>query len=100
MSNNPEKVIREACIKANPTDSRWNVLLADNEKVRLADVLLAIQGRNYLVDDLGVFWKFTKGGNPHYEVDYNNAKAERWDLTKDDLSLQSPETLEFLATLL
>lgn len=81
------ETVRKVCVKANPTDDRWNVVLADEEKVRLADVLLAM-GKKYEHSSANI------GG---FLRDLLNVG---WNLSDDNLTKQSPETLEFLANLL
>lgn len=96
------KIVLATCMKANPdkdwgvedrTDGMWK------DSCRLADVLLAIQQipktSKLVVDDHGVFWDFNTLANSTLQE-----KSFFWDLKNDDLSKQSPETLEFLANLL
>jgi len=64
--------------------------------IRLSHVLRAMNP-NYLVDSHGLFWKFTVGGNPSYQVEYCKVT---WELEKDNLSLQSPEVWDFLFKIL
>lgn len=68
-------------------------------EIRLADVLLAIQETpkvsKIVIDDYGVFWDFNTLSNSTLQE-----RPFFWNLKQDDLSLQSPETLDFLATLL
>jgi hypothetical protein len=104
--------IREACIRANPDiakpcpcpkggiyddgsvcqrcdGSQWWV----DRPIRLADVLLAMQGMNYVtIDPSGDFWISNTGGR--------SKLGESWDLRADDLSQQSPETIGFIHSLL
>lgn len=83
--------IRQACIAANPSDDRWNVILADEEKVRLADVLLAI-GEN---KDICV------RVDTKEQIDASPFKGDtQWNLREDDLAKQSQECLEFISGLL
>ena len=86
--------IRLAVIKANPTDDRWNVVLADEEKVRLADVLLAIQkaDKYYYVSTTGRFLEY-------YKTEYPLDMECHWNLLEDDVTKQSEETLLFLSEL-
>ncbi|MCV0387891.1 MAG: hypothetical protein K5821_16105 [Nitrobacter sp.] len=88
-------LIRAACIEANPSDTTlrdqnsWQGLQIKRKygrPIRLADVLLAI----------------TKATNP---IDGKRADAfldviERYDLRKDDSTMQSDEWVAFLADLL
>lgn len=62
-------------------------------EIRLADVLLAMK-EYVLMDNFGDIYR-TKNG----EIDHDHSSA-RWDLKKDDLSLQSEETVRFLGELL
>lgn len=59
--------------------------------IRLADVLLAIpKEKYYTVNNQG--GRFSSG--------YGTAEPCNWNLIKDDLTLQSPETISFIAELL
>lgn len=88
---NQIEIVREACVKANPA-----ILLGEDEAhqgpyyrpIRLADVLLAMK----LQEDREFAYqvKLIVGGA------YNTM----WNLRKDDLPQQTPETLAFLADLL
>lgn len=88
------EAIRAAVEKAEPEDSRWKVICADEEVVRLADVLLALgqlkkpYRRPFLVTERGEF------------VDVNFNLRSTWNLRQDDLSQQSDECVAFLYELL
>ena len=94
-------------VVTNPEEEPIEWVLLNNGKdfevlgrpIRLADVLLAIGNRGILkVNNLGGFSVFN---------DYIGGKAEwvdvampRWNLLKDDLTEQSPETIDFIHSLL
>lgn len=62
--------------------------------IRLADVLSAIkQGTSYAVDARGEFVKFEN------DDDYEDLGV-KWNLRNDDLTKQSPETINFIYNLL
>lgn len=97
---NPIEIIRAACIKTNPEIETRRIDFEDedtgadtwiqDDTIRLADVLLAIGANGFVVSGTGQFYTGdpAKFGQPH------------WNLRKDNLSEQSPETLTFLAGLL
>lgn len=74
---------------------KFNIM---GRKIGLCDVLLALElnsvlsGYQIMVDVCGDFYSLPDGKNPE--------QKERWNLHKDSLSSQSPETLAFLASLL
>lgn len=78
-------------------DSRYNLedLEIIGRPIRLADVLLAIQKKQhknitYLVSTFGIFM----------DSHFNFSMKHQWNLLKDDLTLQSPETISFILELL
>lgn len=102
--------IRAACLKANPEIERRVQIYGDGHtcmhhpddpshgdncykivpEIRLADVLLAIEER---LSEAGVFTK-----DPYYEA---FAKVcELYNLRADDLEQQSPETINFIHSLI
>lgn len=93
------EIIRKKCIEANPTDDRWNVLLADEEKVRLADVLLAVKihsKKDYLIDVSGHFCETISLNG----LEVRSIENVFWNFRKDSLEDQSEVTKNFLAGLL
>lgn len=109
------QLIREKCIEANP-EIATKRLVGDKYEVteefvscrpiRLADILLAINKNpeDYSIGTDGRFMKMTwfpNGGfNMEWVKESNGVLAIGWNLLKDDLSLQSPETIQFLYQLL
>lgn len=106
MTNFPIAVIREACIRANPEINMCQrcengvpihsdfckdglAHLIVHRKVRLADVLLA-----YKESKRGEVLGQGKRETMILRIVY------KWDLKKDSLESQSPETLSFLSSLL
>lgn len=106
--------VRQKCIEANPTIVRWGGFdlakmalggvpeSAPDEvrPIRLADVLLAIgkamtRGNSYFVDADGGFHEWFA---PQGRLDLRT--VGRWNLRADDLSQQSEETIDFIASLL
>jgi hypothetical protein len=95
------EAIRAKCIAANPQEKPW---MSESERVwddavrpvRLADVLLAIPIAAVTLqlwpDRLWI--TYTDPG--HDGAAHDGA----WELTKDDLSLQSQETIDFIHSLL
>lgn len=87
------ETIRGACIKSQ-SDKDFVFYEGTNgpvyEPIRLADVLLAINSS---------IIKRPHGGSNEMSAAWVQTVAY-WNLRKDDLSLQSPETLEFLVGLL
>lgn len=103
MENNREgmiALIREKCVLANPKKD-WNIAERTDgmweEKVRLADVLLAICHADTKVSLMtgssGVFYWWGNGKNME-------PTGNAWDLASDDLERQSDEFLEFACGLL
>lgn len=108
MKENYIKVIRAACVKANPEimelkpgcmlerygpDMNYNIIGLD---VSLVDILLASecttnQPRNIVVSAGGFFEVNSKG---------NLELVSYWNLRQDSLTDQSEETLKFIAGLL
>src|ERR1700749_1790463 len=109
--NEQIKTISNACIKANPNIVKGLDVWVKTEEgggdeikkvirpIRLADVLLAIQkvNKSYAVNTEGGFelWNHHYGDEYIYQDMYIT-----WNLTKDNLSLQSPETISFIFELL
>lgn len=95
------EAVRAAIIKANPTDPRWNVIRADEEKVRLADVLVALraiahEGLGIDTDGLWVIpTKIFKSGWLQAAATY-----PVWDIYHDDLTQQREECIDFLYSVL
>lgn len=110
--------IREACIKANPVDLGKNSTcsgckerycicnnrtfnpekgLSNPRVIRLADVLLATQGKRN-----GIIGVDKNGYFIDCDNDMNNVKiyGERWNLKENNLENQSEETINFIAELL
>ena len=93
------QIIRDACVAANPKERVIiGGVLEIITPIRLADVLLAVEGndtRDLLrIDEYGVFWI----GNS-IEVVRENHKIQ-YNLRTDDITLQSDECIEFIAGLL
>lgn len=94
-STNEQKIeaIREKCVAANP-EKEW--ILGDERNydapARLADVLLAIK----LSFDGGTL----TGRLEETKQAIHDLADFRWNLRVDDLSLQSPETINFLFEIL
>lgn len=94
-------IVRAACINANPeVATRFVYPDKTLDKIRLADVLLAIgkkedRDNTIIVSDGGEIgtWNIFKTG-PHYW------QHIFWNLRIDDLAQQSEETLAFLSNLL
>lgn len=115
--------IREKCIEANPSIKLKGCtckLMADEtgclvgthyREIRLADVLLAM---NHNMIDLGLSTSFKNTDMLHMFPQGNSKKEEyisvanisvdtrqgHWNLVKDDVSNQTPETTAFLVELL
>lgn len=92
------EVIRKACIAANPEimELKFGEFVTslgsgeDTRPIRLADVLLVIEGR---FSEAEIITK-----DPYYET-FGDI-ISRWNLRKDSLTDQSDECLAFLANLL
>lgn len=108
MNTNLE-IIRAACIKANPeikerastdtgTDSRPKIYFEFEDDIRLADVLLAIDKTPHWM--LGKWSVRSDGAIATPDNFMHGDILASWNLHKDDLTQQSPETLQFLADLL
>jgi hypothetical protein len=85
---NKLETIRQKCIEANPDlQYRLEHLIASDTfevgPIRLADVLLAMHSRD-------------SGWTPKEVM----RLLSLWNLREDDLTKQSPETIQFLASLL
>jgi hypothetical protein len=99
----PLDLIRQKCIEANPDIEKAQevpcychndpkCINAPKRPIRLADVLLAI-GQKYgdhVLEFSGVETCSLEAAR----------SVRKWNLREDDLTKQSPETLEFLASLL
>ncbi len=105
--NNLE-TIRAACIKANPEISKRSEYDFEGndmeQRVSLADVLLAIE--SVMKPDwqitLSTLVRHSGGIIWHIQVTHTNGGYDggNWNLRKDSLEEQPPETLQFLADLL
>lgn len=107
--NDKLQKITESVYKANPDKPKIKMVChvrghekSEEEPIRLADVLLAISSRGdadtpapvWAIDTAGEFFdQSTSDGSPIYLAKY-------WNLLKDSLSDQSPETLQFIYELL
>lgn len=98
--NDKLEIIKQKCIAANPEIGTARAHWPFEREIRLADVLLAVD-------------VFRNGKNEHgysvrhtgriYEDDLNSVAKKQvgvWNLRADDLQEQSPETIEFLYSLL
>ena len=96
MTQDKLQLIRQACIEANPGKewyTRWSTAVQVHPAT-LVDVLLAIHAVNpysYFVDIRGDFWKWV-----NMDVAPIRNEHVRWNLREDDLTKQSPETIDFL----
>lgn len=101
------EVIRRACVAANP--EKWEPYCSFDatrksfEPIRLADVLLAIQEADTPMGiETSIMRSLKRDPNEMY-LYYRMGDGERilcaWNL-REDLENQSPETIQFLATLL
>lgn len=70
--------------------------------IRLADVLLAISKnkKNWHSQEWGVVGVELAEGGHYAHFSSNECGYAEWDLLTDDLTLQSPETIEFIFNLL
>jgi len=96
--------IREACVKANPEivvydcGSPCHCHTRNEREIRLADVLLAIDGEN----ELNPISVTSEGQFFQYDPEEGAIQLSRkyWTLRKDSLTDQSDECLEFLASII
>jgi hypothetical protein len=65
--------------------------------IRLADVLLALKESEHRTE---VGLNFNLDGAYLYYDDFENASGSKYNLKQDDLTLQPPETIDFLYSLL
>lgn len=110
----PIEKIRAACIAAHggygadgsAKTHRVYQLAAEKDAARLADVLLAIEKKSgeYYVGSDGRFCRLQIFANGGVALEWikqsNKVMAVTWDLRQDDLTSQSLETVEFIASLL
>lgn len=108
MNSNLE-IIRAVCIDANPeivsvVENEFDGVDVSERPIRFADVLLAIgkKERGHIFaradGEIAVFFKWVDfGEEKRHEVEPTYIE---WNLRKDDLTQQSPETLQFLSDLL
>lgn len=99
------KVLQDVCeeMKYMPTRTNVNneIEVVYNTVFRLSHVLRAMGEKSIRVDTQGWFYYNLPMMNLETgDYDLKWKVSERWDLTKDDLSLQSPETIEFLFNIL
>ncbi len=95
---------RNGSYVSDPYPSKRDALIAagasghcSTRPIRLTDVLVAIQNKA----SMGKLYRVTeKGYILNVGVGDEDSQPILWNLTKDDLSQQSPETIEFLANLL
>lgn len=95
--------IREKCIEANPEKVCPHSATCKGPRcsvIRLADVLLAIGNMLVVVDCWGNMYQLSmKLSDKLPKFDKKNPTA-RWNLRRDNLEDQSPETLEFISKVL
>ncbi len=103
------EVIRAKCIEANPEIKKRRYAIGRGEDfytskyilptIHIADVLVAIQHTpktsKLVIDDYGVFWDMNTLKNSTLQE-----KSFAWNLLKDDLTLQSEETINFIYDLI
>jgi hypothetical protein len=101
------ETIREKCIEANPeihrvfdnwasTHDRDEEQFTHEERpIRLADVLLAMEGEPYFIGTDGCWQRWDDNLGL-----ISCAMQNSWNLHEDDLTKQSPETVDFLYALL
>jgi hypothetical protein len=111
---NKLQVIREKCIEANPEiksdlmecpECRLAVFwdgsrVLKQRPIRLADVLLAIGNMLIVVDAEGNFYRLKMMLNWKVPRITKDSHLGKWNLRADDLSQQSPETVDFIYSLL
>lgn len=94
--------IRTKCIEANSEielrEPRGFMGDPDRHAIRLADVLLAIEGSSLYVADGGEFFTFDDFDGPDMHLVLSTGVT--WNLRHDDLAEQTPETLAFIHNLL
>lgn len=117
--NDQIETIKRACIHTNHNiQNRWEVvdLLGENEKlatddpvykakvwhnypVRIADILASIQGTSIYAVTLELSSEQKLIIYSEFEIEEGSSHCE-WNLLKDEIALQSPETIQFIYELL